>query len=52
MLLYPLNPEKAFVKRVIGEEGDQIRIVGGRVFRNDLALDEPYVQPDYRSFDD
>src|SRR5215467_891949 len=31
MLYYPLKPEKSFVKRVIAEEGDQVRIVDGRV---------------------
>src|SRR4026208_2579941 len=36
MLYYPLKPEKAFVKRIIAEEGDQVRIVDGRVFRNDV----------------
>ena len=29
MLLYPLNPAKKFVKRVIAEEGDQVRIDRG-----------------------
>ena len=30
MLYYPLNPEKLFVKRVIAEEGDTVRIVETR----------------------
>ena len=29
MLYYPLNPDKSFVKRVIAEEGDSVRIVDG-----------------------
>src|SRR5215467_7520525 len=36
MLYYPLKPEKSFVKRIIAEEGDQVRIVDGRVYRNDV----------------
>jgi signal peptidase I len=52
MLYYPLKPEKSFVKRIIAEEGDQVRIVDGRVFRNDVPLDDSYVPPDYRSHDD
>jgi signal peptidase I len=40
---YPLRPEKFFVKRVIGEEGDAIRIAEGQVFKNDLPMDEPYI---------
>lgn len=49
MMYYPLKPEKSFVKRVIAEEGDQVRIVGGRVFRNDVPLDESYIPPEFRS---
>jgi signal peptidase I len=52
MLLYPLRPEKSFVKRVIGQEGDLVRIVDGTVFRNDVPIDDSYVPPEYRSHDD
>jgi signal peptidase I len=52
MLYYPLNPEKSFVKRVIAEEGDQIRIVNGRVYRNDVPINDDYVPPEFRSHDD
>jgi signal peptidase I len=52
MLYYPLNPEKSFVKRVIAEEGDQIRIVDGKVYRNDVLINDEYVPSEYRSHDD
>jgi signal peptidase I len=52
MLYYPLNPEKSFVKRVIAEEGDQVRIVDGRVYRNDVPINDDYVPQEYRSHDD
>ena len=52
MLYYPLNPEKSFVKRVIAEEGDQIRIVDGRVYRNDVLINDDYVPSEFRSHDD
>ena len=52
MLYYPLNPEKSFVKRVIAQQGDQIRIVGGRVFRNDVQINDEYVPSEYRSHED
>ncbi len=52
MLYYPLNPDKSFVKRVIAEEGDQIRIVDGRVFRNDVPINDDYVPTEFRSHDD
>ena len=52
MLYYPNDPSKSFVKRVIAEEGDQLRIVDGKVYRNDVLLDDSFVPPEYRSHDD
>ncbi len=52
MLYYPLNPDKSFVKRVIAEEGDIVRIIDGRVYVNDIPLQDDYVRSDYRSHDD
>ncbi|MQA29165.1 MAG: signal peptidase I [Luteitalea sp.] len=52
MLYYPLNPDKSFVKRVIAEEGDSVRIVEGRVYVNDVPLHDEYVPSEYRSHDD
>jgi len=52
MLYYPLDPDKSFVKRVIAEEGDTVRIIDGRVYVNDIPLQDDYVKPDFRSHDD
>ena len=52
MLYYPLNPDKSFVKRVIAEEGDTVRIVDGRVYVNDVPLHDDYIPAEYRSHDD
>ena len=52
MLYYPINPDKSFVKRVIAEEGDTVRIVDGRVFVNDIPLKDDYVLSEFRSHDD
>ncbi len=52
MLYYPLNPDKSFVKRVIAEEGDQVRIVDGRVYVNDVPMAADFVPPEYQSHDD
>ena len=40
---FPHDPDRDFVKRIIGIPGDVIAIRGGRVFRNGLYLEEPYV---------
>jgi signal peptidase I len=40
---YPLNPERDFVKRVIGIPGDTIIIASGSVFLNGKVLNEDYV---------
>jgi signal peptidase I len=52
MLYYPLNPEKSFVKRVIAEENDTVRIVDGRVYVNDVPVHDDYIPEEYRSHDD
>jgi signal peptidase I len=35
--------DQAFIKRAIGLPGDRISVKNGRVYRNDVALVEPYV---------
>jgi signal peptidase I len=52
MLYYPVDPNKSFVKRVIAEEGDIVQIVAGTVSVNGLVVDDSYVLPAYRSFED
>jgi signal peptidase I len=51
MHLYPVNPRKAFVNRIIGTEGDTVRIVEGRVFINDVPRDDAQVPEAFRSGD-
>ena len=52
MHYYPLDPEKTFVKRVIAQAGDHVRIVEGRVFRNGVLLDDSFVPAEYRGHGD
>ena len=52
MMYYPLDPSKAFVKRVIAQPGDTIRISDGRVYVNDTPLKDDYVSGQFRSHDD
>ena len=51
MLYYPRDPDKSFVKRVVGEPGDTIRVDDGRVFRNDVPMKDDFVAEEYRSHD-
>ena len=52
MLYYPKDPDKSFVKRVIAEEGDTVKIEDGRVFVNDVPMADDFVPPDSRGHDD
>jgi signal peptidase I len=47
---YPVDPGQMFVKRVIGQPGDHIRIVNQQLFRNGIAVREPYVYHKSRFF--
>lgn len=51
MLYYPEDPSKSFVKRVIGREDDTLRSVGGKVYRNDILLDDEFIPLEFRSQD-
>lgn len=43
----PQDPEKDFIKRVIGTSGDRAMIKDGHVFLNDIRLnEEKYLKPD------
>ncbi len=51
MLLYPNNPDKSFVKRVVAEPGDTIRSMNGQVFRNEVPLPDDFIPEDYKMYD-
>jgi signal peptidase I len=48
MLLYPEDPSKSFVKRIVGEPLDTIREVNGRVYRNDVPLPDDFIPAEFR----
>jgi len=40
VFLYPKDPEKAFIKRVVGLPGDRVEVKGGKVLVNGQVMEE------------
>jgi signal peptidase I len=51
MLIYPKDPDKSFVKRVVAEPLDTVRIVDGQVYVNDVARPDEFIPEEYRDRD-
>ena len=51
MHYYPVDPTRAFVKRIVAGPDDVIRSESGRVFRNNVALADDFIPAEYRSTD-
>lgn len=51
LLRYPPNQNRLFIKRIVAQGGDTLRIEDGRVFVNDRLLEDAYVDPAGRSHD-
>ena len=45
---FPLDPQKSYIKRVVGVEGVVVEIIGGQLFVNGEGVDEWYVPAEYR----
>ena len=52
MLIYPKDPTKSFVKRVVAEPLDTVRIVEGKVYVNDEPRPDEFIPDEYRGTDD
>jgi signal peptidase I len=53
LLLYPLDPARLMIDRVMALEGDTVQIFDGRVYINDRPLaDDTYVLAKYRDHGD
>lgn len=44
---FPDDPSQTFVKRVIGLPGETVEIINGVTYIDGVALDEPYINPNY-----
>lgn len=51
VLLYPEDPTKSYIKRVVGLPGERVEIENGRLLINGVQVNEPYLDPDYLSSD-
>ena len=51
MLFYPRDPDKSFVKRIVAEEGDTVRIEEGQVYVNEELQPDLFVPPEFRSYE-
>jgi signal peptidase I len=51
MLYYPEDPSKSFVKRIVAEETDTIRSADGKVYRNEVLINDDFIPEEYQSHD-
>jgi len=42
VFIFPLDPSKDFIKRVIGTEGEKVEIVHNKIYINDRLTDDPW----------
>jgi len=42
VFIFPLDPSKDFIKRVIGTEGEKVEIIHSKIYINDRLIDDPW----------
>ncbi len=42
VFIFPLDPSKDFIKRVIGKEGEKVQIIEKKIFINDQLIKDPW----------
>jgi len=42
VFVFPLDPSKDFIKRVIGIEGEKVQIIDKKIYINDKLIDDPW----------
>lgn len=45
VIVFVSNEGSDYIKRIVGKEGDRVKVQGGKVYRNDKLLEEPYLNP-------
>jgi signal peptidase I len=51
VLLFPDDPSKSYIKRVVGLPGEEINVENGKLYVNGVQIDEPYLDTEYLSAD-
>jgi signal peptidase I len=51
VLLFPNDPSKSYIKRVVGLPGERVEIHDGKLWINNHQIDEPYLDATYLSHD-
>jgi signal peptidase I len=42
VFIYPVDPSKDFIKRVIGREGEKVQIIDNKIYINDRQIPDPW----------
>lgn len=42
VFIFPVDPSKDFIKRVIGTEGEKVEIIHNKIYINDKLIDDPW----------
>jgi signal peptidase I len=42
VFIYPVDPSKDYIKRVIGTEGEKVQIVQSKIYINDRLINDPW----------
>src|SRR5512143_3611167 len=42
VFIFPRDPSKDFIKRVIGTEGEKVEIIHNKIYINDRLIDDPW----------
>jgi signal peptidase I len=51
VLLYPDDPSKSYIKRVVGLPGEHVNVDNGKLYIDGRPIDEPYLDSEYLSSD-